>query len=139
MVNSEHATRVALLCAHGYTQHKKVLHLVDHIADETILLNSDCADESLCDTVAECDLILIEAHRHLNERQWQAIRWVRIGSLAPIVVLLGEKPTDDAMNSIVQGADAVLSLQLNHDVILAHCQALMRRWRTHPYATPKFA
>lgn len=139
MENSVYETRVALLCPHGHVQHKKVQQIVDQFADETIVLNSDRVDESLCDTVAECDLIVIEAKGQLCERQWQAIRWVRISSLAPIVVLLGERPGDEAMNSLPEGADAVMSLQLPPEVILAHCQALMRRWRTHPYATPKFA
>jgi hypothetical protein len=46
---------------------------------------------------------------------------------------------DHTIDAIAAGADAVIPLDLPHDAIVAHCRALMRRWRAHPYATPKFA
>lgn len=140
MINRVPATRVALLY-YGSRQHKKAQQLVEDIGDEKILLSAECADESLCEAVADCDLILIEAREELTSKQWQALGWIRVGSLAPVVILTGDKPSDEAVSTIVSvaGADAVISLQLATDVIAAHCQALIRRWRAHPYATPKFA
>ena len=138
MINRVPATRVALLY-YGDRQHKKAQQIVEDIGDEKILLSAECADESLCEAVADCDLILIEAREELTSKQWQALGWIRVGSLAPVVILTGEKPSADTANQIAAGADAVISLQLATDVIAAHCQALIRRWRAHPYATPKFA
>lgn len=140
MIDRVPATRVALLYRGG-GQHKKVQQLVEDIGDERVLLSSECADESLCEAVADCDLILIEAPDELTPKQWQALGWIRVSSLAPVVILTGDKPSDEAVGTIVAnaGADAVISLQLATDVIAAHCQALIRRWRAHPYATPKFA
>jgi DNA-binding NarL/FixJ family response regulator len=133
-MNSIPFTRVALLY-YGHTQHRKALELVANLADESILLQCDHEEEALCEVCSECDLILIEAHRQFTARQRQAIRWIRAGSLAPIVVLTSDKPNEYPADTIRAGADAVLSLQLASDVILAHCEALMRRWRAHPYRT----
>ncbi len=138
MINRVPATRVALLY-YGDRQHKKAQQIVEDIGDERILLSAECADESLCEAVADCDLILIEARDELTSKQWQALGWIRVGSLAPVVILTSEKPSADTTKQIAAGADAVISLQLATDVIAAHCQALIRRWRAHPYATPKFA
>lgn len=140
MINRVPATRVALLY-YGDRQHKKVQQLVEDIGDEQVLLSAERSDESLCEAVADCDLILIEARNELTPQQWQALGWIRVSSLAPVVILTGDKPSQDAVDTIVTtaGADAVISLQLATDVIVAHCQALIRRWRAHPYATPKFA
>lgn len=141
MMIMQNSTRVALL--HGYHHHRKVLHLVEHIANETVVLNLDCVDESLSEAVADCDLIIIETYQRLTPHQRHAIQWIRQGSLALIVVLVGTSNTqqlEEAMVDIIpSGADAVIPLSLASDAILAHCQALMRRWRAHPYATPRFA
>jgi DNA-binding response OmpR family regulator len=136
-MNSEHSTRVALL--HGRNYHKKVLQLIKGIANETLVFSSEGVDDSLREAVAGCDLIVIEAQHHLTPYQRQAIQWVRTGSMAPIVVLIGEKHTEDTVDIIKTGADAVIPLYLTTDAIMAHCQALMRRWRSNPYSSPKFA
>lgn len=133
----QYSTRVALLCGHNHRG--KVLHLVESIASEVLVFSVDCVDESLIAAVADCDLIVIETQKHLTVHQRQAIEWIREDSLAPIVVLIGDKQTEDTIEIIRAGADAVISLQQANDAIVAHCQALMRRWRTHPYATPRFA
>lgn len=139
MMKMEHSTRVALLL-NSHSQHRKVLQLVEDIANETLLLSADCVNEELGEAVVDCDLILMETHHHLTPRQQQAVKWIRLGSLAPIVVLVSEKQNPDATVDIIRaGADAVIPLSLTSDAILAHCQALMRRWRAHPYATPRFA
>jgi DNA-binding response OmpR family regulator len=93
----------------------------------------------LREAVADCDLIVIETQHHLTPYQRQAIKWVRTGSMAPIVVLIGEKHPEDTIDIIKSGADAVIPLYLTSDAIAAHCQALVRRWRSHPYSSPKFA
>lgn len=134
----ERSTRVALIY-YGHIQHKKVLQLVENIANETLVLSPECAGESLSRAVADCDLIVIAAQRHLTPIQRQAIHWIRAGSLAPIVVLIGEKHTEETVDIINCGADAAIPLNLTTAVIVAHCQALMRRWRADPYVTPKFA
>ena len=136
-MNSEHSTRVALL--HGQNYHKKVLQLVAGIASETLVFSSEGVDESLREAVADCDLIVIEAQQHLTPYQRQAIKWVRTGSMAPIVVLIGEKRTEDTVDIITTGADAVIPLYWTSDAIMAHCQALMRRWRSDSLSSPKLA
>ena len=126
----QYSTRVALL--YGHNHRGKVLHLVESIASEVIVFGVECVDESLTDAVADCDLIVMETPGHLTEHHRQAIEWIREGSLAPIVVLIADKQAADTVEIIRAGADAVISLQQANDAIVAHCQALMRRWRTHP-------
>ncbi len=134
----EQSTRVALLYQ-GRSRRRKIQHIVNHIADETIAVNLDSASESLCEAVADCDLILIDCAARTNMRQRQMLKWIRVGSLAPVVVLVTDDPAEQAFDAIAAGADAVISLHLSSSVIVAHCKALMRRWRSHPYASPKFA
>jgi DNA-binding response OmpR family regulator len=134
----DQSTRVALLY-HGRSHRHKVQQIVNHIADETIAVDLDSANESLCEVVADCDLIVVESLGHINPRQRQALKWIRISSLAPVVVLTHAVQTDRTIDAIASGADAVIPLNFAHDVIIAHCRALMRRWRAHPYAAPKFA
>jgi DNA-binding response OmpR family regulator len=134
----EHSTRVALLYQ-GRSHRHKVQQIVDYIADETIAVDLNCANESLCETVADCDLIVVEALGHTTPNQQRALQWIRLSSLAPVVVLTNRVQTDHTIDAITAGADAVIPLDLPHDAIVAHCQALMRRWRALPYVAPKFA
>jgi DNA-binding NarL/FixJ family response regulator len=134
----DQSTRVALLY-HGRSHRHKVQQIVNHIADETIAVDLDSVSESLCEVVADCDLIVVESLGYVNPRQHQALKWIRISSLAPVVVLTHAVHTDRTIDAIASGADAVIPLSVAQDVIVAHCRALMRRWRSHPYATPKFA
>jgi DNA-binding NarL/FixJ family response regulator len=134
----DRSTRVALL-SHGCSHRNKVQQIVNHIADETIAVDLNAANESLCEAVAGCDLIVVEALSHSTPEQQRALHWIRVSSLAPVVVLTNRLQTDHTIDAIAAGADAVIPLDLTHDAIVAHCLALMRRWRAHPYATPKFA
>lgn len=134
----DRSTRVALL-SHGCSHRNKVQQIVNHIADETVAVDLSSFDESLCEAVADCDLIVVEAAGHSTPQQQRALQWIRVSSLAPVVILTNRLQTDHTVDTITAGADAVIPLDLAHDAIVAHCRALMRRWRDHPYATPKFA
>ena len=134
----DHSTRVALLYQ-GRSHRHKVRQIVNHIADETVAVDLNCANESLCETVADCDLIVVEALGHTTPHQQRALQWIRASSFAPVVVLTNRAHTDHTIDAIAAGADAVIPLDLAPDAIVAHCEALMRRWRSHPYVTPRFA
>jgi DNA-binding response OmpR family regulator len=138
MMDIEQSTRVALLY-HGRSHRHKVQQIVNQIADEAIAVDLHTTSESLCEAVADCDLIIVEALGYTTVLQQRALESIRSSSLAPVVVLINKQHPDHTVDAIASGADAVISLELAHDAIVAHCRALMRRWRAHPYATPKFS
>jgi DNA-binding response OmpR family regulator len=134
----ERSTRVALLY-HGRSHRHKVQQVVNHIADETVVIDLQSVDETLCEVVAECDLIVVEALGHSTPSQHRALQWIRTSSLAPVVVLTNRLQSEQTIDALTAGADAVISLEMAPDAIVAHCRALMRRWRAHPYITPRFS
>jgi DNA-binding response OmpR family regulator len=138
MIDIEQSTRVALLY-HGRSHRHKVQQIVNCMADETVAVDLNAVDESLCEMVADCDLVVVEAFGYVTPVHRRALQWIRAGSLAPIVVLINKAQPDHTVDAIMAGADAVISLEQTSDAIVAHCRALVRRWRAHPYATPKFA
>jgi DNA-binding NarL/FixJ family response regulator len=130
--------RVALLY-HGRSHRHKVQQIVNHIADETVAVDLSAVNESLCEAVADCDLIVVEAFGHTTSSHKRALTWIRVSSLAPVVFLTSSVQPDHTIAALAAGADAVISLDQSHDAIVAHCWALVRRWRAHPYVMPKFA
>jgi DNA-binding response OmpR family regulator len=138
MIDLEQSTRVALLY-HGRSHRHKVQQIVNLIADETIAVDLHTAGESLCESVADCDLVVVEAVGYTTPLQQRVLEWIRSSSLAPVVILTNKQQVEHTVDVISLGADAVISLEQSQDAIVAHCRALMRRWRAHPYATPRFS
>jgi DNA-binding NarL/FixJ family response regulator len=134
----ERSTRVAVLYQ-GRSHRHKVQQIVNDLADETVAVELSAANESLCEAVADCDLIVVETFGHTTASHQRALTWIRASSLAPVVFLTSSIQADHTIDAIKAGADAVISLSQPQDAIVAHCWALMRRWRAHPFAAPKFA
>jgi len=125
-------TRVALL-HNGHQHHLKVVQLVNHFAGETIDVKLDHSRNStagLLQQLAGCDLILFEAFGQISQEQNAALNWIRMTSFAPLVMLISGAHVDRTIDAILAGADAVMPLNTANDVFVAHCRALVRRWRT---------
>ena len=121
--------RVALLYG-GRHHHIKVVQLLTYLAGETVEIKLDRATLCLPKQLAGCDLILFEALGPINNEQEAALHWLRAGNYAPVVMLTTGIRSEQAIDGLIAGADAVIPLTTSHEVIVAHCQALMRRWRT---------
>ncbi len=80
------------------------------------------------------DLILFESQRCIadrtdHDRTHKMLGHIRCQSRAPLVLLTDEQPIEWYISAIHSGADAILPLSTANEIILAHCNALLRRWR----------
>ncbi len=124
----------------GRRPNDKVLRLLARFDIQTISVNASMAGQLNPDQFADCDLIMFEAIEQISNENQAALNWIRMGSHAPLVMLtVGTRP-ERTISGLMAGADAVMSLNSSWDVIVAHCYALIRRWRlqqqtlTHQYA-----
>ena len=124
----------------GRRPNDKVLRLLARFDIQTISVNASMAGQLNPDQFADCDLIMFEAIEQISNENQAALNWIQMGSHAPLVMLtVGTRP-ERTISGLMAGADAVMSLNSSWDVIVAHCYALIRRWRlqqqtlTHQYA-----
>jgi DNA-binding NarL/FixJ family response regulator len=120
--------KVALLHT-GQHPNDKVLRLLARFDIQAIHVNVSATDRLDPDQFADCDLILFEAFDHISNENQAALNWIRMGSRAPLVMLTNGLRSERTISGLMAGADAVMSLTMSWDVIVAHCHALIRRWR----------
>lgn len=113
----------------GQRPNEKVLRLLARFDIQTIHINVVATDKLIPDQFMDCDLILFEAFDPINNESQAALNWIRMGSRAPLVMLTYGTRTERTISGLMAGADAVMSLNISWDVIIAHCYALVRRWR----------
>ena len=75
------------------------------------------------------DLVLFDAFANFEEAVQKAIVAVRLHSLVPLVLLTGDYASDQLIDALRSGIDAIWSSQTPSDLLLARCNALLRRWR----------
>ena len=78
------------------------------------------------------DLILMEYFDHLENDMSAALSKIRTESRAPLMMLTDGQTTDWSVNALKAGADAIFNLNTPEDIILARCNALLRRWLPQP-------
>ncbi len=120
--------KIALLHT-GQRPNDKVLRLLARFDLQTIHVNVSATDQLDPDQFADCDLILFEAFDRISNENQAALNWIRMGSRAPLVMLTNGARPERTISGLMAGADAVMSLTMSWDVIVAHCYALVRRWR----------
>ncbi len=120
--------KIALLHT-GQRPNDKVLRLLARFDLQTIHVNVSATDQLNPDQFADYDLILFEAFDRISNENQAALNWIRMGSRAPLVMLTNGVRPERTISGLMAGADAVMSLTMSWDVIVAHCYALVRRWR----------
>jgi hypothetical protein len=121
--------KIALLHT-GQRPNDKVLRLLARFDIEAIHINVSATGQLDPDQFADCDLILFEAFDHISNENQAALNWIRMGSRAPLVMLTNGARSERTISGLMAGADAVMSMTTSWDVIVAHCYALVRRWRS---------
>ncbi|MFO7633205.1 MAG: hypothetical protein R6W76_11725 [Caldilinea sp.] len=123
-------TPIKIVLLHiGQHPNDKVLRLLARFDIQAMHVNVATADQLQPDQFADCDLILFEAFEHISNENQAALNWIRMGSRAPLVMLTNGVRTERTISGLMAGADAVMSMNMSWDVIVAHCYALVRRWR----------
>ena len=80
------------------------------------------------DDVPNFDLILFEYFDHVESEIKTVIRQIRSGSRAPLMMLTDDQSVAWSMDALNAGADAIFTVSTPDEVILARCNALLRRW-----------
>ena len=86
-------------------------------------------DNLLPQELDNCDLVLVQMKSRSTTDQLKAVTSIRNASLAPVVILTAHDTPAEDLDILLAGADAVIPLFTTPNVIVAHCQALIRRWQ----------
>ncbi len=81
------------------------------------------------DQIRDIDLILVEAIGRFHQDLLALLTEVRTHSHAPVVMLTDNQTLDWSSAAITAGADAIVNIATPDEVIIARCNALLRRWR----------
>ena len=81
------------------------------------------------ESVQSTDLIFIEYYGYFHRDIATLLSQLRNNSQAPIVMLTDNQTFDWSSSAISAGADAIVTVATSDEVIIARCQALLRRWR----------
>ena len=82
----------------------------------------------MIDPVTEFDLILFEYLSQTEGEMSRAVSQLRAGSRAPLLMLTAGVNAEESMDALRAGADAICTVNTPDEVILARCNALLRRW-----------
>jgi len=80
------------------------------------------------DDIADYDLILFEYFDHGASDMKSAVSHIRLGSRAPLMMLTDDQSVAWSLDALSAGADAIFTVSTPDEVILARCNALLRRW-----------
>lgn len=80
------------------------------------------------DTKLDGELILLECFGMFEQEMMKAVISVRLLTQAPLIVLTDNHTLDWSIRALHSGADAIFTVNMPDDVIVARSKALLRRW-----------
>jgi DNA-binding response OmpR family regulator len=122
------STRVAWL-RQGHEESAKSKSLQQKLTERGLQLAFVNINEEDFTQIRNIDLILVEAFGHFREDLTSLMTQVRTHSHAPVIIVTDNQTLDWASTAITAGADAIVPSATPDEVILARCNALLRRWR----------
>ena len=126
--------RVAWLRQPG-RERAKIARLLKHFSNAGMkisMVEVSSGHNPLLEQILGFDLILMEYFDHLENDMSAALSKIRTESRAPLMMLTDGQTTDWSVNALKAGADAIFNLNTPEDIILARCNALLRRWLPQP-------
>jgi len=85
-------------------------------------------DERFYDNLPQFDLIMLESFGQVDANTIEAVSVIRMGSRAPLVMLMSNYARTEMIGALQAGVDAVWTLGMPKEMLLARCRALLRRW-----------
>ncbi|MBX3014325.1 MAG: response regulator transcription factor [Caldilineaceae bacterium] len=76
----------------------------------------------------ECDLILFDSCTMTEQEMVRFLFKIRLFTQTPLIILTDNYTLDWAVSALRAGADAIFTINMPDDVILARSNALLRRW-----------
>jgi DNA-binding response OmpR family regulator len=86
-------------------------------------------DSTLYDHIGRFDLIMLESFGQVDANTLAAVETIRMGSRAPMVMLMSSYARTETIDALQAGVDAVWALGMPREMLLARCRALLRRWK----------
>ncbi len=126
--------RVAWLRQPG-RERAKIARLLKHFSNAGMkisMVEVSGGHNPLLEQILGFDLILMEYFDHLESEMSAALSKIRTESRAPLMMLTDGQTPDWSVNALKAGADAIFNLNTPEDIILARCNALLRRWLPQP-------
>lgn len=80
------------------------------------------------DASLEGELILLECLGMFEQEMMKVLAKLRLFSKAPLIILTDNYTLDWSLRALHSGADAIFTVNMPDDVILARSKALLRRW-----------
>lgn len=74
------------------------------------------------------ELILMECFGTLEQEMMKSVIKIRLFTHAPLIVLTDNHTLDWSIRALYSGADAIFTVNMPDDVIVARSKALLRRW-----------
>ena len=74
------------------------------------------------------DLVLLDAFDKVDGTVETVVARIRVESRVPLIMLTEGYSTEQLINALSAGADAIWSLNTPVDVLIVRCRALLRRW-----------
>jgi hypothetical protein len=87
-----------------------------------------CALNLEDDTPLEGELILLECFSMFEQEMMKALVRIRLFTQAPLIVLTDNHTLEWSIRALHNGADAIFTVNMPDDVIVARSNALLRRW-----------
>lgn len=79
-----------------------------------------------------CDLLLFDASDSSVLDLCQTLSYIRVQNRAPLILLTDQHSPASNVEYLQAGADAILPLPTDENILFARCQALLRRWMATP-------
>lgn len=76
----------------------------------------------------EGELILLECFNMFEQEMMKVLLKLRLFSKAPLIILTDNGTLDWTLRALHSGADAIFTINMPDDVIMARSKALLRRW-----------
>jgi hypothetical protein len=106
----------------------QVERLRSKLAANGLLVYSLNTDPPLGEACRSFELVILRVSKQTLGEVVGAVHEIRASSLAPILVLTNQPRPEWSLDLLPAGVDALLSLTMPEDIIIAHCAALVRRW-----------
>jgi DNA-binding response OmpR family regulator len=113
---------------------RELIHRLENKFDEQgIPISVTSVDLNDSDVFPYYDLLVLEYLRCSRRELARMIVQVRRACAAPIIVLAKCAVADLTVAALRAGADTVIPVNTTDEVIVARCQALLRRWHARSH------
>jgi DNA-binding response OmpR family regulator len=112
----------------------KSLNLLNRFSAEGIdiwVIEASNLANLVIEDLTDFDLILFEYFDHVANEMKAVVNRIRLDSRAPLMMLTDDHSVACSLDILRAGADAIFTISTPDEVILARCNALLRRWLTN--------